>query len=74
MPVNEILQFAPEDRVMCIDVTIIDDELMEPTEVFEVVLELDPPVMGVSLIPSLVSVEIIDDDSGKCSVLSSYNM
>ena len=60
------------DTPTCADVTIFDDDILENTEVFSIILLTDFPE-GVSLSRDRSSVEIIDSKEGKFPTNPSRN-
>ena len=62
-----VLSFDDANRRMSFDVTIIEDELLEYTEDFDLELRFDPflaqPPSGVVLCPNVSIINILDDDS-----------
>ena len=60
---NDFLpQFNDDFRRRCFTVTIRDDEAYEDDEEFRVFLVLPPGVEGVTVEPSLATVQILDND------------
>ena len=55
------LQFSPIVSQICVNVSIVDDSILESDEQFEVLLETSEPM--VTLSPSTAAVSIIDNDS-----------
>ena len=55
-----LFEGAPQQ--MCVDVNIIDDDLVDPMESFLVILNTTPTSQTVSLNPQYVFVTITDDD------------
>ena len=55
------LQFGPLESEFCVNVSIIDDSILESDEQFEVLMETSEAV--VTLNPSTAAVSIIDNDS-----------
>lgn len=67
-PVNEILMFEPgESNVNCVPVTIVNDIMLEDTEIFRIsVSSFDPDV---DLDQNSITTVIIRDDDSKMSHL-----
>ena len=65
--VSTVLTFAPGDRRQCVNVTIIDDDIVEPTEVFtcEATLDLLTPIAGVSIGSGGNATVTITDEDGE---------
>ena len=56
------LQFGPiESQLLCVNISILDDSVLEDDEQFQVLLETNEPM--VTLTPSAAAVFIIDDES-----------
>ena len=62
-----LANFGSNLRRFCFDVTIIDDDLFELPETFNVTIKLstDSPTSGIRVQPSVTVITIIDDDC-KC--------
>lgn len=52
----------PEDKVHFINITIVDDEILEATETFVAKLTLLSNQMGINLVNSSLPVNIADND------------
>ena len=62
--ISETLTFVECDRRQCMDVSIIDDEELENTESFSVLLTETPGLdVRITLDPVEAEIEIIDNDS-----------
>ena len=60
---STILSFPACETKQCVNVTIVDDEVLENVELFDVTLERTPGLdMRIRLDPVDGVVEIIDDD------------
>ena len=67
-----VLPFAPCDKRICVDVPIVDDEIVENVDTFEVTLERPPGLdSSITLVPVDGIVEISDND-GKYDVTVAY--
>ena len=64
-PVSIVLTFAPGDRRQCVNVTIIDDDIVEPTEVFTCEATLLTPIAGVSIGRGGTATVTITDEDGE---------
>ena len=62
IPTNNVLTFAPEDTVQCINIAILADEIVEQPENFAINLELDSQDIDATVNQSVVIVEIIDNN------------
>ena len=60
--INLVLQIGPEDKVLCHNIVIVNDDIPEPVEVFAVALRLLAPLVGARINTSTVFLTIIDDD------------
>ena len=63
IPSTEILPLGPVTEagaIHCVFITVVNDRLTEPDEVFYVVLDANPPTILGS--PDEASVTILDDD------------
>ena len=61
--VDIVLMFDSCEKRRCVDVVIVDDILLEDTELFDVTLERPPELDNrITLTPIDGEIEIIDDD------------
>ena len=56
-----VLTFSSSSRQQCVDITVVDDSVLEPLEKF--LLKIDTTVDRVVLEPKLTTVAIEDNDS-----------
>jgi hypothetical protein len=65
--VDEVVLFSPGSTEECADLNIIDDDVIEPTESFSVLLSSMAGDTGVVIAsPSQATVSIIDNDQREC--------
>ena len=63
LQVRTVLTFVPSDTRECINVTILDDQIVEPTEVINLQAILSTSIAGVSIgNGGMASVTITDED------------
>ena len=67
---SEVLQFGTCQRMYCVDITIVDDLVLELVESFNVSLERNGLDSRISLDPTVAQINITDDD-GEVTML--YN-
>ena len=67
------LVFPPCERSRCVDIPIVDDDVLENSELFSVSLERNGLDTRITLDPVDGLVEITDND-GMCTVLIAWSM
>ena len=60
---SETLSFGPGDEESCVNITIIDDDITEPTERFQIVLQPESDLITTMGQITHSSIFIMDDDS-----------
>ena len=58
----DLVRFASCQRTRCIDITIIDDLLLEDVELFNISLDQNDLGNGIRLEPNVSKIEIRDND------------
>lgn len=61
MPISQTVTFLPPSTMSCFDISIVNDEVYEPTELFSIIISPVTPRVVVS--QGTLTVVILDEDS-----------
>ena len=74
IPLSQLLSIPDCEHKVCVNVTINDDDIMEGTEVFLILLERSPslPLPGIRLNTSQAEITLLDSDDDSKYVIVVY--
>ena len=74
IPLSELLSIPDCEHKVCVNVTVNDDNIMEDTEAFLILLERSPslPLPGIRLNTSQAEITLLDSDDDSKYVIVVY--